>query len=70
LSSRNQRLSPAARAQAAAFPKILRESSTADAATTLLRSAGFEVDYVADHENIRLGAVRVDGIRLIDNVRL
>lgn len=70
LSSRNQRLSPAGRAQAAAFPKILRQSSGADAAAMLLRAAGFEVDYVVDHEKIRLGAVRVDGVRLIDNVRL
>lgn len=70
LSSRNARLSPAGRAQAAAFPKILRESPTANAAVPLLQAAGFGVDYVADNDNIRLGAVRLEGIRLIDNVRL
>ena len=70
LSSRNTRLSPEARVQAAAFPKILRESSTSDAAKMLLQAAGFGVDYVADHDRIRLGAVRVGGVRLIDNVRL
>jgi pantoate--beta-alanine ligase len=70
LSSRNQRLSPAGRVQAAAFPKILRESPTAAAAVPLLQAAGFGVDYVADHEAVRLGAVRLEGIRLIDNVRL
>jgi pantoate--beta-alanine ligase len=31
---------------------------------------GFEVDYVEDYEGVRLGAVRIDGVRLIDNVRL
>ncbi len=70
LSSRNARLSPAGRVQAALFPKILRESATADAAVPLLQAAGFGVDYVVDDENIRLGAVQLEGIRLIDNARL
>ena len=70
LSSRNTRLSPAARVQAAAFPRILRQSSTPDAAKMLLQAAGFGVDYVEDYDRIRLGAVRVEGVRLIDNVRL
>lgn len=70
LSSRNARLSPAGRTRAAAFPRILRESSSAAIAVFRLESAGFGVDYVADHENIRLAAVRLEGIRLIDNVRL
>jgi pantoate--beta-alanine ligase len=70
LSSRNARLSSAGRAQAADFPKILRKSPTADAAAPLLEAAGFGVDYVVDHENIRLAAVRLEGIRLIDNVRI
>ena len=70
LSSRNQRLSPAGRSQATAFPEILRQSPTAEAAVPALRAAGMEVDYVADHEGVRLGAVRLEGVRLIDNVRL
>jgi pantoate--beta-alanine ligase len=70
LSSRNQRLSPSGRSRAAAFPRILHESPTAAAAGPALGAAGFEVDYVADHEGVRLGAVRLEGIRLIDNVRL
>ena len=70
LSSRNQRLSSTGRIQASSFPRILRESSTAAAATMLLKAAGFDVDYVEDDEDIRLGAVRLEGIRLIDNVRL
>jgi pantoate--beta-alanine ligase len=70
LSSRNARLSPAGRAQAPGFQKILRESSAADDAAAALRAAGFEVDYVADQDGVRLGAVRLEGVRLIDNVRL
>ena len=39
-------------------------------AVAALRGKGFEVDYVEDHAGVRLGAVRVEGVRLIDNVRL
>ncbi len=70
LSSRNTRLSPTARARAAQFPKILREARDAQIAERELQAAGFGVDYVADLEGIRLGAVRCEGVRLIDNVRL
>lgn len=70
LSSRNARLSPTGRAQAPGFRKILRESPAAEAAVPALHAAGFEVDYVADHNGVRLGAVRLEGVRLIDNVRL
>lgn len=70
LSSRNRRLSPAARARAAQFPRILRAAPTAEAAAAALRAAGFEVDYVADEAGVRLGAIRTDNVRLIDNVRL
>lgn len=69
LSSRNRRLSAAARAQAAAFPRILREAPDADAAAARLAQAGFTVDYVADRGGSRLGAVRLDGVRLIDHVQ-
>ena len=70
LSSRNRRLSPKARAQAAAFPRILREASDAQTAARRLAEAGFSVDYVADHEGSRLAAIRIEGVRLIDHVRL
>jgi len=70
LSSRNRRLSPAARSQAAQFPRILREARSASAAESQLRAAGFVVDYVADEGEGRVGAVRCDGLRLIDYVRL
>jgi pantoate--beta-alanine ligase len=70
LSSRNRRLSPAGRALAPTFARLLRKSPTAAAATEALQAAGFGVDYVEDYLGVRLGAVRVEGVRLIDNVRL
>ncbi len=70
MSSRNARLSPQARAQAAAFPEALKAAPSAAAATAALTAKGFLVDYVDDTEGRRLGAVRLEGVRLIDNVRL
>ncbi len=70
LSSRNRRLSPEGRARAAAFPALLRDSGGAAAAAAALRAAGFGVDYIEDCGEVRLGAVRLEGVRLIDNVRL
>jgi len=70
LSSRNQRLSPAGRALAANFPRLLRAGPSAAAAAAALRQAGFGVDYVEESSGVRLGAVRLENIRLIDNVRL
>ena len=70
LSSRNRRLSPAGRARAALFPRILRDSAAPQAAASELAAAGFGVDYVEDVDGVRLGAVRLENVRLIDNVRL
>lgn len=70
MSSRNRRLSPAARLQAAAFPRILSGAGSAEDARRELTAAGFAVDYVEEHRGVRLGAVRLEGVRLIDNVRI
>lgn len=70
LSSRNARLSPAARARAAEFPRILRTAPHPTAAVARLAEAGFAVDYVRERDGVRLGAVRLEGVRLIDNVRI
>jgi len=70
LSSRNRRLSPEGRRRAAAWPRILRTAPDAATAAATLQAAGFAVDYVEDSGGVRLGAVRVEGVRLIDNVRL
>jgi pantoate--beta-alanine ligase len=69
LSSRNRRLSLDARAKAAAFPRILHDARDPAEAARELAAAGLEVDYVEDREGVRLGAVRLEGVRLIDNVR-
>lgn len=70
LSSRNSRLSATGRVQAAAFPRILREAPDATTAAQQLAQAGFTVDYVADSDGSRLAAIRLEGVRLIDHVRL
>ncbi len=70
LSSRNRRLSPVARAQAAAFPRVLTSAPNAASAAAALRGLGFIVDYVEDTAGVRVGAVRLEGVRLIDNVAL
>jgi pantoate--beta-alanine ligase len=70
LSSRNRRLSQLGRTHAAEFPRALRNARDAAAAAANLKVHGFEVDYVEDYEGVRLGAVRIDGVRLIDNAPL
>jgi pantoate--beta-alanine ligase len=70
LSSRNALLTADGRARAARFPKILGASPDAATAALELGLAGLEVDYVEDRLGVRLGAVQVGGVRLIDNVRL
>lgn len=70
LSSRNQRLSPSDRLKAPLFYRTLSTAPSPDAAARTLREAGFAVDYVEDRNGRRLGAVRLGGVRLIDNVAL
>jgi len=70
LSSRNRRLSPEGRERAARFSQILAAAgSELDAAAELERE-GFEVEYVAAREGRRLGAVVLEGVRLIDNLHI
>jgi pantoate--beta-alanine ligase len=72
MSSRNRLLTPADRARAPALHRVLAESLAAGrparAAEDALAREGFQVDYVADREGRRLGAVRIGKVRLIDNV--
>ena len=68
LSSRNSTLTAADRQRAPRFHQVLSSASTPDEAARELREAGFVVDYVEEHEGRRLGAVRIGGVRLIDNV--
>lgn len=68
MSSRNVKLSPDARTLAPRFPAALIEAPTSEIARERLKKEGFEVDYVEDIQGRRYGAVRIGGVRLIDNV--
>ena len=68
LSSRNRRLSPAALERAGQLNRILRNAPTSECAESLLKEAGFVVEYVVDRGSRRLGAATLEGVRLIDNV--
>jgi pantoate--beta-alanine ligase len=68
LSSRNRHLPPADRSRAPLFYRTLMAAGTAADAARELRIAGFDVDYVEDRDGRRMGAVRLGGVRLIDNV--
>jgi len=72
MSSRNRLLTPAERARAPELHRLLAESVAAgrapEEAGDALAHAGFDVEYVADHEQRRLAAVRLGQVRLIDNV--
>ncbi len=70
MSSRNLNLDSASRTQAPAFAAALKSQSTVEAARETLSKNGFDVDYVEDIGNRRYGAVRIGGVRLIDNVEL
>jgi pantoate--beta-alanine ligase len=70
LSSRNRHLSAADRRLAPRFHRALATANTAGAAARALAADGFVVDYVEDYGGRRLGAVRLGGVRLIDNVPL
>jgi pantoate--beta-alanine ligase len=70
LSSRNRRLLPSDRSNAPLFYRLLNAAPTADLASRNLQAAGVAVDYVEDREGRRLAAVRLGGVRLIDNVAL
>lgn len=70
LSSRNRRLAPVDRHRAPRFHSALSSACSADEARAALQAEGFDVDYVEDVEGRRLGAVRLGGVRLIDNVPL
>ena len=70
MSSRNARLEPSDVERAAILYRALSQSPSAAAAREMLEAEGFDVDYVEDHDARRLAAVRLGGVRLIDNVSL
>lgn len=70
LSSRNVRLSPAARALAPRLYHWLCKANSAAEARAGLEADGFIVEYVEDRDGRRLAAAVLDGVRLIDNIAL
>lgn len=68
MSSRNRRLSAAGLERAAQFNQILNTAGDEASAMASLSKAGFDPEYVADRGKRRLGAVMLEGVRLIDNV--
>lgn len=70
LSSRNSRLNPAQREKAKLFPQLLHSPLSVEEIIKSLCSHGFKVDYIAEKWQRRLGAVWLDNVRLIDNVRV
>lgn len=70
LSSRNSRLNEVARERAAAFPRLLSSDLTVSEIMNELAKLEFKVEYIAEKWGRRLGAVWLDGVRLIDNVAI
>ena len=70
MSSRNTRLSESARILAPEFYRVLSTAMDCAMARVELESLGFDVEYVDEREGRRLGAVQLEGVRLIDNVKL
>ena len=68
MSSRNVRLSSEARILAPEFYRVLSTAVDCAMARSELEALGFEVEYVDERDGRRLGAVQLDGVRLIDNV--
>ena len=54
---------------AAQFPQILETAESIEEAIALLSEAGFEVEYVEEENGRRFGAVTLEGVRLIDNLK-
>jgi len=68
MSSRNVNLTPNERKHAPRFFAALKESTSAQEASSRLAADGFVVDYIEDIGSRRYGAVKLGNVRLIDNV--
>lgn len=68
MSSRNVRLDAAARAKAAEFAAVLQAGESAGEVAARLGDLGIDVDYVENQDGRLVAAVRIGGVRLLDNV--
>ena len=69
LSSRNRLLSEAGQRNAPKFHQALASGKTITEIQQLLQSDGFMVDYVEEYDGRIFGAVFLEKVRLIDNVK-
>ncbi len=69
LSSRNRRLSPDALGKAPSFYRALSSGKSAGEIRVLLEEEGLKVDYVEERYGRLFGAVYLEDVRLIDNVK-
>lgn len=69
LSSRNRLLSTEGRLKASEFHRILSSGMPVDKMQRQLETQGFLVDYVEEHFDRVFGAVFLEEVRLIDNVK-
>lgn len=70
MSSRNMRLSATARAKAPLIYKVLTEYSDFAKAKSLLQENEIELEYLEEKYGRRFIAANLEGIRLIDNVKI
>lgn len=70
LSSRNQKLSQDGIELAQKFAKTLKKPISLKEIEFELSKLGIEIDYLAEQKNRRFAAVKIENVRLIDNVPL
>lgn len=70
MSSRNTRLSSEGQAQAALIYKTITKIKDINEAKEILTQKGFDVDYLVDKNGRRFVAAFLEGVRLIDNVKI
>ena len=70
LSSRNERLSSEEKILAVDFHNILSSGESISKIKSILKQKGFVVEYVEKFEDRILGAVYLNKVRLIDNVKI
>ncbi len=68
LSSRNSKLTPDQYEKVKNFSKILASALPYKEVAKKLEAERYSVEYVEEYNNRRLGAIRINNIRLIDNI--
>jgi pantoate--beta-alanine ligase len=67
-SSRNLRLTRIETAEY--FAETFRTGKSCEEITRALQAQNIDVEYIQEHDNRRYAAVKIDGVRLIDNYRI